>query len=80
LLSRLKINRRQIWAFFQIAPATSPTKVCRVIGASMLPGYDVLDVKRQVQRIIRKVTVFAPVGCALLDQSSVAASMLHFVG
>lgn len=74
---RIWIHGRNVRSFLQVAADTAEAKVLGVIGSTVLPPNDVIDLMRQNRRILRKAAVLADPLSALLDQLPHIAGDFH---
>jgi len=67
--SAIRIERRDVWPFMQIAEATGDGQIIRLCLTTMLPGDDMFDVKkRELGRGLRQSAVFANAAGSNLNQ------------
>ena len=70
LVSRFRIDRRNVGSFVKIATITSQREIGNGIILMMLGRDDVFDVKRQIVALLGQSAIFAPMRRAFPDDLS----------
>jgi hypothetical protein len=73
----LGVDRCYIGPFLQVATNATQAQVPDIVGPTVLPSNDMVDLMRENRRILRKMAVFTGVVGPLLDQLSRIARELH---
>lgn len=67
-LARIGVHAAQIGPLVVVALRTGERQVVRVIGASMLPGDDMLGVKTEFRKALREPAILTLVSGPLADE------------
>ncbi len=65
--------RGQVRPFGEIASVAGEREIAQFVATSMLPGYDVLDMKCHFSKLFRQSAIFATIGGALPNESAGSA-------
>ena len=67
-LAVVRIERRQVRTFVQVALVARQGQIGLVVAAQVLASHDMLDLEHAVDRALRKAAILAAVPCALGDE------------
>jgi hypothetical protein len=68
-LIRHRINSGQVRPFVEVAMMTRKREVRRIVGATVLPGDNVFDVKRHEREVrLSEPAILAALSCSLADE------------